>query len=437
VQRRSFPMQVPVSGKADIEADLIQGGQIRVCFDFWHEAKAANFSGWVRVEAFNSEGTLVGASIYGQSEPNYFTRQGTGGAYLNYSATTDLLWGNHMSDHTGDTAPTPGPAGGAGFDVNTTPGGTYPSFSGGQRAERLHHFTMGTVPTATWNDYPYDRHATVVDGYLLDANRYSIVNGSSSCADIYGFYYYYGGPARTWAGGWPTVDGVSPNDFGLKGSVDVAGWPGSGGGLYTIKIWAFDPWGFDNKTGTTDDWRMYAMASEITNVEVPWGGAVTVYTGMNDLASLRGTITWTDMFGNLNALPWAQLTASPGPAYDSYPAYATGTGLELSAVTGLGIFGLLDTHTQSSAGSYIMWVPAGTHEVSVSTSAFSGVWAPGGYSVVVSDGWVGGGGVALQSTGNPVPEVPVAMLPLALFGALAASVWLLRKKNFNTPVLIK
>jgi hypothetical protein len=392
-----FPFQVPLSGKADIEADLIQGGQIRVCFDFLHEGLVANFTGWVRVEAFNANDELVGASIYGQSEPNVYTRQGSpGGAYLNYTAY-DLLWGNHV---------TAAPAGGAGWNM------TYPSQNHAQRAYTSSLFYP--APETTWSDWPaLNPH---------DANRLNMFAGNTTCFDIFGFYWYYGGAARTWAGGWPTTDGVLQSDYGLKGSRDIAGWENSGGGEYTIKIWAFDPMGFDNLTGTSDDWRMYYMAKELTGIEVPWGGSVSVFTDMNDLASLRGAVTWFDMYNNLLAVPWAQLTASPGPLFDQYPAYAAGYGLNAAAI---------------SPGSYITWLPAGVHDVSVSTSEAPEIWAPSGYSASVSDGWVGGSGVALQPTGTPVPEVPPAMLPLAMFAALAASVWLLRKKTLNVPVLMK
>jgi len=401
VMRRSFPMQVPFSGKADIEADLIQGGQIRVCFDFLHEGLVANFTGWVRVEAFNANGDLVGASIYGQSEPNVYTRQGSpGGAYLNYSAATDLLWGNHMG------SATPAPAGGAGWNV------TYPSNNRAQRAYWSSQFYP--APESTWRAWPaLNPH---------DANRLNMVAGSVTCFDIFGFYWYFGGAARTWAGGWPTTDGALWYDNGLRGSRDIAGWEGSGGGEYTIKIWAFDPMGFDNTTSTSDDWRMYYMAKELTGIEVPWGGSVSVFTDMNDMASLRGAVTWFDMYNNLLAVPWAQLTASPGPLFDQYQSYAAGYGLNAAAI---------------SPGGYIMWLPAGVHDVSVSTSEAPGIWAPSGYSASVSDGWVGGSGVALEPSGTPVPEVPPAMLPLAMFAALAASVWLLRKKTLNVPVLMK
>jgi hypothetical protein len=173
---------------------------------------------------------------------------------------------------------------------------------------------------------------------------------------------------------------------------------------------------------------MYSMGWDLVNVQVPWGGAVELWISMNDMAQLRGTVRWFDMFGNLRALPWAQVTASPGPSTDTYPAYATG-------------IGALGGGSSDPAGAYIMWLPAGTHDVSVSTSEAPGAWtsaAPSSntaYSVVVSPGWVGGGDTQIAPSGTPVPEIPAVVVPLGLFAALAASAWLLRKRNLNVPIL--
>jgi hypothetical protein len=151
---------------------------------------------------------------------------------------------------------------------------------------------------------------------------------------------------------------------------------------------------------------------------------------MNNMATLRGTVRWLDMFGNLRALPWAQISASPGPTTDSIPAYSSGLGS-----VGVG--------SSDAAGSYIMWLPTGTHSVSISTSEAPGVWSSGAptsnaeFSVVVSPGWMGGGDSQLSTSGTPVPEIPGYVAPLALFAALAASVWVLRKRNLNTPLLMK
>jgi hypothetical protein len=281
-----------------------------------------------------------------------------------------------------------------------------------------------------------------------DANRREVPATGSEAVDVYGFYWYHGGPAITWAGGWPTVDtwpgglgtpvpGSSAAytglmwDHGIAGSADVGGWAGSGGDLYHVKVWAFDARGPNGNYETgqlnNDDWQMYGMGWPLESIDLPWGGAVELYVAMNCMAKLRGTVTWLDQFGTLRPLPWAQVTASPGPSTDSTPAYTAG-------------FGFVSPW---SAGDYVMWLPAGTHDVSVSTSEAPGTWASGAptqnaqFSVVVYDGWVGGGDARLGQSGVPVPEVPIYMVPLALFAALAASVWLLRRRTFNIPVLIK
>jgi hypothetical protein len=258
--------------------------------------------------------------------------------------------------------------------------------------------------------------------------------------DVYGFYQYTGGAMRTWAGGWPTNNATSQNDYGLQGSVDIPGWAGSGGGLYTVKVWAFDPFGPNGVFDATipiDDWRMFSMGAELKNIQVPWGGVQEVFVPMNNMAKLTGTVRWFDMYGDLRQLPWAQISATnpstaggTAPSAGS-PAYSSGLG----AVGG----GASDT-----AGAYIMWLPAGSHDVSISTTEAPQVWSSAAptfnskYTVVVQPGWVGGGESNLSGSGTPVPEVPAYMVPLAMIAALAASVWLLRKRTVTTniPVLM-
>ncbi|MGB9023241.1 MAG: hypothetical protein WCC94_07380, partial [Candidatus Bathyarchaeia archaeon] len=462
VMRRSYTMQIPTAGAADIEADLIQGGQIRVTTDFYHEGIATGFHGFIYVEVFDSQDNLVGASIYGQAQPNVFTRMGHGGAYLEYAG-----WPYRAGAANLDHMVVQGPAQGTGLNFwngTTTPwqlnaadyeaeNGHYlancdafPSCSYSQRAYYAWLFhTNGWppiapapvvgFPNATWADWmgfapPY---YTVNQDWWFPGNRVDMDPGTGQSFDIYGFYQYYGNPMRTWAGGWPTNDATGQMDYGLKGSVDIPGWEGSGGGLYNVKVWAFDPRGPNNATelaGWTDDWRMYSMGWPLENIEVPWGGAVELYVPMNNMASLRGTIRWFDMFGNLRALPWAQVSVSPGPSTDTVPAYSAG-------------FGGAGAGTSDPSGGFIMWLPAGAHDVSVSTSEAPGVWSGSSpttnadYTVVVSPGWVGGGDSQLSTSGLPIPEIPSALLPLGLFAALAASAWLLRKRTINAPILLK
>jgi len=434
VQRRSFPVQVPFAGGANIEADLIQGGQIRVTMDFKHEAIATAFNGWVRVEVFNTEGNLVGASIYGQADPNWYTWVGTpGGGYLPYSAASDHLW-------------VLGPSQGADFGLPDTHfeepvAPANPSFpsstagvSNGQRAYTSQLFyssrTATPIPSTVWAGWPGMSPSF--------ANRLIAPAGGLQSFDVYGFYWYWGDAARTWAGGWPTNNGVNTAefanwwtgsrwDYGLKGSVDIPGWEGSGGGLYNVKVWAFDGLGPDGAygpvNGVQDDWRMYAMGWPLENVEVPWGGSVELFMHMNNMAKLSGTIRWFDMFNNLRPLPWAQISAT-NPDTVAYSS-------------GLGSVGPISS---DPSGAFVMWLPAGTHDVSVSTSEAPQVWAPGGndaYTIVVSDGWVSNNDSQLSTSGTPIPELPAFLVPLSLFAALAASAWLLRKSNYNVPVLMK
>jgi hypothetical protein len=411
IMRRAFSVQVPGSGGADIEADMIQGAAIRVVIDFKHEGVHTGFNGFIRVEVLNEAGELVGASIYGQAEPNLFTQSGAGGAYFPYAG-----WGDHKL--------VAGPAQGAGYGPSAAPSPVFPSESRPQRA--LFSNLYYRVPETTWATWDYMTPS--------DANRVEIPAGEAEAVDVYGFYYYAGDPTRTWAGGWPTTNAAGYLDSGLKGSNDIPGWSGSGGGKYTIKVWAFDPYGPDGlfeAAAPSDDWRMYQMGWPLENIELPWGGAQDHFITMNAMATLTGTVQWLDMFGNLKALPWAQVTASPGSAFDSHPAYATGLG-----AVGAG--------ASDSAGAYIMWLPAGSHDVSVSTSEASQVWGSSAptmnaqYTVFVSDGWVGGGDTRLAyEEGVPVPELPSFALPLSLFAVLAASVWLLRKRTLNVPVLMK
>ena len=472
----SYPVQIPQSGAGDIEADMIQGGQIRVTVDFWHEGVPTGFHGFIYAEAYDSAGNFVGASIYGQAQPNLYTRITNGGGYLEYSGypittlannndwmvdqgpaqaaglngwngTSDYLYQQAQQNANANAAPKvqhyllncTGPGSGTG-QVNS-----FPSCSYSQRAYQAWLFhtdgegtgTLAPVdnfPPMTWGNWAGNwwdvTKYTVPSDYYFPGNRVDMAPGQAQSMDIYGFYMYYGNGVRTWAGGWPVPaggDSVAQVDSGLKGSVDVPGWTGSGAGLYTVKVWAFDSRGPDNKTTsawsadtagyTQDDWRMYSMGSTLANVQVPWGGAVSLYVPMNDMATLSGTVRWFDMYGNLRSLAWAQVTATPAPPTDSYPAYQT--------------------------SSYIMWLPAGTYDMSVSTSEAPQVWtfaAPtqnAAFTVVVSPGWMGGGDSQLSTSGTPVPEVPAFAAPLALFAVLAASVWLLRKKNYNIPALMK
>jgi hypothetical protein len=436
---------------------------------FKHEAIKTLFKGFVRVEVLNEAGELVGASVYGRSEPNTFTDNIDGGGYFAQHDPqwyfVDTFYGNNMRfgwDDTTHSFKYPGStyeghndiSGAAGFGLtdgdphDNIVDSVYPSTSHGQRAL----FSSLFYPTPFDGGVPYCPDELDVGAcqvwaawdYTTPINANEWIGGDFSgglgtdtvVVDVYGFYWYAGDPARTWAGGWPTTNGQANSgpqvsgwtglawDSGLRGSNDIPNWAGSGGGTYTVKIWAFD---YDNQ-------RMYAMGWPLEGISLTWGGADDLYVDMNSLATLKGTVSWLDMFGTYRALPWAQISASPGPD-DGTPAYTAGF---LSPIEG-------GTTGPVTAGTYLMWLPAGSHDVGVSTSEAPGVWGGpaeqnGQYTVVVSDGWVGGGESRLDHTeGVPVPELPVYVLPFGLLAVLGAVVWLLRKQNLNlnTPVLMK
>jgi hypothetical protein len=264
IMRRSFPMFIPTFGRADIEADLIQGAQIRVGIEFFDEGFKTPFNGWVAAEVFDAKGNMVGASIYGQAQPNCFTRASDPndecpGTYHPYEPQFD--WqivagpsqGAGLNDEPYMYANWPGDTLPYGF---APPGSTtFPSNSYGQRADES--MEIYGIPQETWAGWD--------EMSPSEANRLNVPAASGAMVDVYGFYGYTGGAMRTWAGGWPTNNATGQTDYGLKGSVDIPGWPGSGGGLYTIKVWAFDPFGPDNKfegSGEfSDDWRMFSMAT--------------------------------------------------------------------------------------------------------------------------------------------------------------------------------
>jgi hypothetical protein len=459
VLRRAFPVMVPAEQGADIQADLIQGGQIRVVMSFKHEGIKTLFKGFVRVEVFNEAGDLVGASVYGRAEPNTFTDNIDGGGYF---ALHDPQWyyvdqfypwqmrygwddTTHSFMYPGSTYdPGNDVSGAAGFGLtdgapdSSVLDSVFPSTSVGQRAmwSNLYYAVpycpdeLDTGACQVWATWDY---VTPINGNEWIGGGYSGGVGTDTVVvDVYGFYWYAGDPARTWAGGWPTTNGYSNSgpqvsgwtglawDSGIRGSADIPNWAGSGGGSYSVKIWAFDydPTGgiaYGNPTWAP---RMYAMGWPLEGITLPWGGAEDLYVDMNSLATLQGTVSWLDMYGTYRYLPWAQIMASPGPGDDTN-AYGT--------------------------PGYVMWVPAGQHDVSVSTSEAPGVWGGpaeqnGQFTVLLTDGSTGGGETRLDHTeGVPVPELPVYVLPFGLLAVLGAAVWLLRKQNpnTNTPVLMK
>ena len=374
--RRLFPAWVPTGGNGDIQADLVQGGEIRVNVHFTKEAQDVDFNGFVRVEVFDKDNKLVGANIYGQAQPYQGTTlTGDGlstGSYYDYDTARDYML-------------VTGPAEGSNADPYGQRGYTSMSFYG--------------QPSATWANW------AAMDP--SDANRLNLPGGEKQAYDVFGFYWYYGGACSRneglWANGWVTTDGVKQNDHGIKGSSDIADLsPMGGAGPYTVKVYAFDSQG-DLNSYYTDP---------VTNVNVGWGQAQEITVELKQMGRISGTIMWFDMYGNMKNMPWASLSTGEEATYSTSPVPADWG------------FGYTDQ-------AYYLWVPAGTHDLSVAVNGPSQAFASAGSTVAVSDGFNTSYDEKLYPTGVPVPEFPASML-LVMLSALGASVYLLRRRRNPT-----
>jgi hypothetical protein len=383
IQRYDCSVFVHPGAGNDLQIDLVQGTHIRVELDFKHENVATSFNGFVRVEVYNQVDTLVGASVYAGAAPNPNLH------YFPYDPLTDRKLVTGAAEGAGN--------------------GTRP-----QRAfiSRMRYL----VPPVTWANWP---------GMVRsDANRLSVPAGSISAFDVFGFHSYYGGPDsrtdRFWANGWDTTDGTAHADSGIRGSRDTLGLEGWGN--LTVRIWAFDPYGpdgvFDSTGpdgifGTDDDYtlpdpidsglsdfRAYAQTSDITDIEAPWGGTVTVQVSLEEEPSLLGVVSWLDMFSDLRTLPWAQvIETSPD-----------------------------DTWTSSATGSYRIWLSEGPHRFLVTTVGEEGLWEPVEFEIVLTRGGVHAfRDVTLTVAGTPTPEFPSFILAMAT--PFVASLILLTKRR--------
>jgi len=402
--RSGYGNILTLGGDADIQVDMIQGGQIRVISSAWKTLYTAGvpFNGWVRVEVYNANDELVGASVYGMADPNPLAIADGLLAYAPWDPTLDFKVVNSE------------PAEGAGNDAA-------PEFGFGQRAYTSLYFWG--KPSVTFANY--------INTNPIDANRLEVPAFQDFAFDVYGFNHYHGGPSSRnqglWANGWDTTDGVMPHDHGLRGSKDFPGV--TGGGLYTVKIWAFDPRGPDNEIGTADDWQSYYQIEEFTGVEVPWGGVVTVHPTIQQYGRLVGDARWDDQFGNARLMPWLQVSASGETTVVAYSAPMVGSGAADSEICfGVSGFG------GAAAGdvcepSFFAWVPDGTYDVSAQVTVAPQVLsAPGAPFVVeITHGFATSLDIDTEQTGVPVPEFTLA--PLVALSALAASVYVLRRRR--------
>jgi len=370
---------------------LIQGGQIRVFSTFYKTlyVDSVPFNGWVRVEVFNSNGDLKAANVYSQADPNPLAVQAGLLAYSPYDESVDY---KKVSGE---------PAEGAGNDAA-------PEYGFGQRAYYSQYFYGN--PSTTFASY-YNTNP-------VDAHRLAVPAFESHAFDLYGFYNYFGDKSSRndglWANGWETTDGTKQYDHGLMGSKDIAGVTGAG--LYTVKVWAFDPMGPDGLFGTADDWQSYYQFEEFTNVEVPWGGEVEVHPSMVQYGRLIGDMRWMDQFGNSLPMPWLQVTASGSEG--TFVSYSTP--FDSALLCGDPV--LCET-------SVYMWLPDGTYDLSAEATVAPAILnAPAAPpSVSVTHGFSVAADFDMQQTGVPVPEFGVA--PLVALSALAASLYVLKRRR--------
>jgi hypothetical protein len=182
----------------------------------------------------------------------------------------------------------------------------------------------------------------------------------------------------------------------MRGSIDALGLEGSG--KYTVRVWAFDPYGpdgvFDSNGpdgvfGTQDDYtsvdvvdgflsdfRAYAQVNDATNIDAPWGGTVTVYITLEDQPSLLGVVSWFDMYANRRALAWGQVIEN-----------STGS-----------------VWTSSLTGSYKLWLSEGTHDFFVTTIGDESLWEPSYFAIALGRSAYTFREVELTTTGANIPE---------------------------------
>jgi len=382
VTKHVFPVWVPTGGNGDIQADLIQGGELRVLVHFTKEGQDVPFNGYIRAELFDKDNNLVAANIYGQAQPNPDTTVSGTGSYYDYDPAYEYMAVKDPAEGSMADGPWTGSTGAASTcDVCGQRGFTSMGFYG--------------QPSATWADW-----ANTNPNY---ANWVDLPAGEKQAFDLFGFYWYYGGAASRnvglWANGWVTTDGVKQNDAGIVGSNDIVGMTGAG--PYTLKVWAFDH---------VEMASFYA--DPVTGISVPWGGAQTITLEEKQMGRISGTPTWLDMYGNMRNMPWASFTTGENVASSTS-----------QALVDWGIPGITD----ANAPSYFLWLPAGTYDLAVAASGPSQSFAPAGSTIVVSDGFSATYDQTMTPSGVPVPEFPATAI--ALLSALSASVYLLRRRR--------
>ena len=123
------------------------------------------------------------------------------------------------------------------------------------------------------------------------------------------------------------------------------------------------------------------------------------------MSKIHGTVYWYDQYGNLHPLPWAQVIAE-------------GDGGEPAMVV------------STTDGTYMMWVAAGTYNVTASSEPG---YLPESHMVTVSDGGSEAVNFQLEPSGKPIPEYPVSVQPVMLAVAALAAAIMIRRRHRARP----
>jgi len=118
------------------------------------------------------------------------------------------------------------------------------------------------------------------------------------------------------------------------------------------------------------------------------------------MSTIRGTVYWYDMYGNLHPLPWAQVVAE-GNSGES-------------------------TVSTTTDGTYMMWVAPGSYNLTVSLDPG---YTPVSKTVTVTEGGVATADFELQPSGKPIPEYPSVAQPVMLLIAALAAAVLIRRRD--------
>lgn len=137
--------------------------------------------------------------------------------------------------------------------------------------------------------------------------------------------------------------------------------------------------------------------------------SMLVYTAPTvraESGSVHGMVLWIDQYGNAHPMSWAQVTADDG---SNRPIIA-----------------------YTTDGTYMMWLQAGTYNITASSSP--GFFPASAAGVVVSPGSSASIDFTLVPTGKPIPELPPWAQPLILLCAMMITVLAVRRYRVRPRV---